>query len=59
MKIIVNLENDYIALPSGPTINAGGSMPVLNEAILDSPVIKEWVEQGRIRIDERAEKSDA
>lgn len=53
MKIITNLDVEpYLALPSGVTINKGDSMPVLNEALLESPEIKQLLSEQppRIRI---------
>lgn len=59
MKIIVNLVKDhYVTLPNGVTINDGGSMPVLNEAILESPGIKRLLQEKKIRIDEIPDEPD-
>ena len=59
MKIITNLDKDnYITLPSGVTINAGGSMRVLNDAILESAEIKKMLQQKKIEIGDISDELD-
>jgi hypothetical protein len=42
----------YFTLPNGITITPGGSMDVLNEDLLDSPIVKRAVEEEGIRIED-------
>jgi len=58
MKIIINLnKNDYVTLPSGETINAGGTMEVLNDAILEAQKLKKMIENHEIKIEEIKDNS--
>jgi hypothetical protein len=53
MKRIFNDKvSPYVTLPGGETITCGGSMPVLNDSILESPKIKEMIENRTLRIEE-------
>jgi hypothetical protein len=64
MKKLINLDTkNYVALPNGITINAGGSMLVLNESILDTPEIKRLLEGPNPRLElktvARADQTDS
>jgi hypothetical protein len=48
----------YFTLPNGMTITVGGSSDVLNEAILESPIVKEACAKGQIRIEDVPEPSE-
>lgn len=50
----------YLTLPNGVTITCGGSTLVMNEEILKSPKVREWLEdkQKPIRIVDEPEPSD-
>jgi hypothetical protein len=51
MKRIFNdTYKPYFTLPNGVTITLKGSSDVLNEAILESPTVKEACEKGQIRV---------
>ena len=60
MKRIFNDKvHPYITLPGGETITCGGSTPVLNESILESPEIQKLIKEKQIRIEEEPEPSDS
>jgi hypothetical protein len=43
-KVLINLDEEkYVALPGGVTINAGGSMEVLNPEFLELPEVQEML----------------
>ena len=51
MKRIFNDSYEpWFTLPNGMTINLKGSSDVLNEAILESPAVKEACAKGQIRV---------
>ncbi len=60
MKRIFNDSYEpYFTLPNGVTITLKGSSDVLNEAILESPTVKEACAKGQIRIVDVSEASQS
>ena len=45
-KVLINLDKKhYVTLPGGVTINAGGSMKVLNPEFLELPEVQKMLEE--------------
>jgi hypothetical protein len=58
MKRIFNDSYEpYFTLPNGVTITLKGSSNVLNEAILDSPIVKDACANGQIRVVDLSEQT--
>jgi hypothetical protein len=49
-KIFNDSYEPYFTLPGGVTITLKGSSDVLNEAILESPTVKDACRKGQIRV---------
>ena len=59
MKKLVNLDKaNYVTLPGGLTINAGSSMLVLNESLLETPEVKRLLKGNKVQVEDASKPSN-